>query len=173
VDALPRDIWLPGKANQISAPCNPAPARSFHHSGVGFVDDPTWSTIVQAWVWERGGIYFGVPLGNFLAWYLTVYLIFQLFALYLRGREANSEDLPQKYWQMTILFYTVSAIGNVLVAIPRPVTSMVTDGSGAQWQARDITGACALISIFLMGGISVLAWLRFRNRRSAAPRLRA
>ncbi|MGA7921658.1 MAG: carotenoid biosynthesis protein [Candidatus Acidiferrales bacterium] len=107
-----------------------------------FSMDPTWSTIVQAWVWEHGGIYFGVPLGNFLGWYLTVYLIFQLFALSLRGREANSEDLPQKYWQMTIVFYAVSAIGNVLLAIPRPVTSMVTDGSGAQWQARHCRCLC-------------------------------
>jgi uncharacterized membrane protein len=42
--------------------------------------DPVWSTVLHAWVWLGGGPYFGVPLINFFG--LTVYLIFQLFALH-------------------------------------------------------------------------------------------
>jgi uncharacterized membrane protein len=34
--------------------------------------DPMMSTINGNWVWHDGGSYFGVPVSNFLGWYLTV-----------------------------------------------------------------------------------------------------
>jgi putative membrane protein len=34
--------------------------------------DPMASTINGNWVWRNGGSYFGVPVSNFLGWYLTV-----------------------------------------------------------------------------------------------------
>ena len=36
------------------------------------VMDPPNATLGHAWVWRDGGGYFGVPLSNFLGWYLTV-----------------------------------------------------------------------------------------------------
>jgi len=33
--------------------------------------DPVWSTVLHAWTWFEGGAYFGVPVSNFLGWYLT------------------------------------------------------------------------------------------------------
>jgi uncharacterized membrane protein len=35
----------------------------------------------QAFVWERGGAYFGVPLQNFLGWLLTAFLIYVAYRL--------------------------------------------------------------------------------------------
>ena len=43
--------------------------------------DPTLSTILKFWIWEHGGGYFGVPLSNYLGWFFTVFIFFQLFAL--------------------------------------------------------------------------------------------
>jgi putative membrane protein len=37
---------------------------------------------IQAWIWEQGGPYFGVPIQNYLGWMLTtftVYLVYRLF----------------------------------------------------------------------------------------------
>jgi uncharacterized membrane protein len=48
--------------------------------------DPGSSTIAHIWIWENGGGYFGVPLTNYLGWYLTVFTFLQLFALYLARR---------------------------------------------------------------------------------------
>src|SRR6266849_4046049 len=48
--------------------------------------DPIASTIGHSWIWQQGGNYFGVPFSNYLGWFLTVFVFFQLFALYLRGR---------------------------------------------------------------------------------------
>ena len=48
--------------------------------------DPSASTLGQWWIWHEGGGFFGVPLVNYLGWYLTVYVFMQIFALYLRAR---------------------------------------------------------------------------------------
>lgn len=129
--------------------------------------DPVWSTIVHAWIWRDGGAYYGVPISNFLGWYVTVFLIFQLFAIYLRGRSINVDRLPSNYWQLVVLCYGISAAGNLLLLIPHAAPAVVMDASGAQWQVSDIVRASALVSIFLMGGFVLLALPRLNNRSSA------
>ena len=72
--------------------------------------DPTFSPVQHHWIWEQGGGYFGVPLTNYLGWFLTVYLFFQLFALYLRFRNAGSGQmgvLPRSYYAQAIIMYAV------------------------------------------------------------------
>ena len=122
--------------------------------------DPIWATILHAWVWVRGGVYFGVPLSNFFGWFLTVYVIFQLFALYLRNHTFAVNRLPLRYWRLAVIFYGVSATGNVLLAIPQRRPATVFDATGAQWKVSDITLACALISVLIMGTFAVVAWVR-------------
>jgi uncharacterized membrane protein len=128
-----------------------------------FSQDPVWSTILHLWVWQHGGAYFGVPVSNFLGWYLTVYIFYQLFALYLRRRSTNPDALPPSYWKLAVLFYAVSAAGNILLAIPRAGLSVVSDATGAQWRVSDITGSCALVSIFTMGAFALLAWVKLTD----------
>ncbi|MGH6864721.1 MAG: carotenoid biosynthesis protein [Methyloceanibacter sp.] len=36
--------------------------------------NPTASTVQKMWIWERGGGFFGVPLTNYLGWFLTAYV---------------------------------------------------------------------------------------------------
>jgi len=130
--------------------------------------DPVWATVVHAWIWQQGGAYFGVPVSNFLGWYLHVYILYQLFALYLRCRPTNRSPLPSGYWRLAVLFYGVSAAGNLLLVIPRPGFSLVTDPTGKEWQVSSITAACALASIFTMGAFALLAWIRLTGRDSEA-----
>jgi uncharacterized membrane protein len=127
--------------------------------------EPVWSTIVRAWIWQDGGLYFGVPLSNFLGWFLTVYVFCQLFALYLRARPV-SEPLQSKkpnppgYWNLAVVFYAVSAAGNLLLLIPRPGPALVADPSGTLWKVTTINAGCAVVSIFTMGSFSLFAWLK-------------
>jgi uncharacterized membrane protein len=138
--------------------------------------DSVWSTILRAWIWQQGGSYFGVPISNFLGWFLTVYVFYQLFALYLRSRSTLTEQahaaapLPANYWNLAILFYAVSAAGNLLLLIPQPGPALVSDSSGAQWRVSTITAACALVSIFVMGSFALFAWLR-RPRSPAGQKV--
>jgi uncharacterized membrane protein len=125
--------------------------------------DPVWSTIMRGWIWLKGGAYFGVPVTNFLGWYLTVFVIYQLFALYLRDRSAESYPVPAGYLQIAVLFYGVSAAGN-LVLIPPAGTSVVPDPTGVPWQVSGIVAASALVSIFVMGAFALLAWVRLGDQ---------
>ena len=128
--------------------------------------DPVWSTVLRAWIWLDGGAYFGVPVTNFLGWYLTVYVIYQVFALFLQGRSIESLPLAGFYWRQAVLFYAVSAAGNILLALPQPGPNAVSDPSGAQWRVHDITAATALVSIFVMGGFALVAWFRLADRET-------
>jgi putative membrane protein len=133
--------------------------------------DPIWSTIGHCWIWLDGGVYFGVPALNFFGWYLTVYVFYQLFAVYLQARSDDSGPLPIGYWHLAILFYGVSAAGNLLLAIPqRRLVSVVSDPTGTQWNVSSIAQVCALVSIFTMGAFAVLAWVRLSYHDGEAPR---
>jgi putative membrane protein len=130
--------------------------------------DPIWGTVLHAWIWQRGGACFGVPVSNFLGWYLAVFIIFQCFAIYLRGRPADTSSLRPSYWRLAIIFYAVSAGGNLLFLIPQPVPSVVSDPVGVQWKISEIVGACAFVSIFIMGGFALLAWARVGGKEFGA-----
>jgi uncharacterized membrane protein len=123
--------------------------------------DPVWANIEHAWVWRDGGAWFGVPISNFLGWYLTVYTFYQAFALDLRHRTAV--PIPLKQWRMPILFYGACAAGNLLLAFPSWIPKTVTDSSGRQWMGSEIIGACLLISVFVMGTFALIAWAWLSN----------
>lgn len=77
--------------------------------------DPIKSTIERAWVWEEGGVYWGVPISNFLGWYLTVFLIFQVFALFLYRNGGNERFLQSKvYWILAPIMYLGLALEYLL-----------------------------------------------------------
>lgn len=130
--------------------------------------DPVWSTILRAWVWRQGGAYFGVPVSNFLGWYVTVYVIFQLFALHMRNYQVNSHPLGFTYWRLAIIFYAISAAGNILLVMPRARPSIVFDPAGVPWRVSDITWTCALVSIFTMGVFALIAWTRLGDQKFEA-----
>jgi len=132
--------------------------------------DPVWSTILHLWIWPRGGTYFGVPVTNFFGWCLTVYVFYQLFAFYLREHLVDHDPLPPGYWQVAVLFYAVSALGNVLLVIPQSGPLVVSDPTGVRWKVSDITGTCALISVFTMGAFALLAWVRLLDHKAGNRR---
>lgn len=125
--------------------------------------DPVWANLVHAWVWLDGGAYFGVPVSNFLGWYLTNYLIYQSFALIvLRRRSPLPAKLPGGFWTSAVVCYAIIAAGNLFVAAPRGV-DLIRDASGATWHASAMLRASAAVSIGVMGGFTALAAWRLRN----------
>ena len=127
--------------------------------------DPIWGTVLRAWIWQQGGAYFGVPLSNFVGWYLTQYVIYQLFALYLRGHNDSTRRLPAGFWWLLVLLYGICAAGNLLLLIPRNRPEFVFDPVGVQWRLTSILFASASISIFVMGGFASLAWTSIDDRQ--------
>ena len=128
-----------------------------------FANDPVWATIDRLWVWQNGGAYFGVPLTNFVGLYFVYYLIHQLFAIYLRGRSPRARPLPAGYWRWAIIFYGLCAAEGAIFVLSKRTSAVVFDATGTPWNTNAITGACALVRIFVMGAFAALAWLRLAN----------
>ena len=117
-----------------------------------------WSTIDRAWIWRNGGPYFGVPLTNFMGWYLTAFVFFQGFALYCRFNAPLPALVPRSYWRAGIFLYAICAAGNLLILRLPMAPAIVFDASGKPWITAHVLIADALVSIFLMGLIVLLAW---------------
>ncbi len=121
--------------------------------------DPVWSTVVKAWIWRDGGMYFGVPLSNFRGWVITVFLIYQLFAISLRRRADRSTLPPIPHWRLAVTGYAITAGGNLLLLLPNSRPATVADATGRIWNVAEIAAATAMVSIFAMGAFAVVAWV--------------
>ena len=133
-------------------------AASFVMTAWDFSMEAVWADIDHAWVWRDGGSYYGVPASNFCGWFLTVYIFYQLFALYLRNRAIMR--LPTSHWRLAILFYAASAAGNLLVVAPLSMGGLFVDAAGKQWAIPGILWASRLASILIMMPLSLMAWVR-------------
>lgn len=125
--------------------------------------EPLASTGRQAWIWLEGGAYFGVPVTNSLLWWITGYLFFQLFALYLwQSQIGHAENLPRSksYWLQPIGLYGTVPIVILLAALTVSTTDSVTDQAGVAWRVRDMYAVSALLSFFTMGVFSMLGLIR-------------
>jgi len=111
--------------------------------------DPVWSTMLHAWAWHDGGPWFGVPLENYFGWYVTVFVIFFLFALYQAG--AGLENAASAWPALGL--YALCAGGNVLQLLTRRYPAVSVDASGGEWRTADILVESAEASILLMGGL--------------------
>jgi len=120
--------------------------------------DPTASTILQDWIWTKGGGYFGVPISNFLGWSFTVYVFFQLFALYLRqrGPDDSGRAMPMTHYLQVILIYMGTGVRFVLVYL-LGANMQVTDAVGHVWQTGDIYETSAIVAIYTMIFVAILA----------------
>jgi len=133
-------------------------AASFVMTAWDLSMDAVWADIDHAWVWRDGGSYYGVPTSNFFGWFLTVYIFYQLFALYLRNRVTIRSRTS--YWRLAILFYAASAAGNLLVVAPLSMGGIFVDAAGKHWPIPGILWASRLVSILLMMPLSLIAWVK-------------
>jgi hypothetical protein len=114
-------------------------------------------------------------LGQFPGMDLHVYLFMQVFALYLRSRGpllaaqldgVTASDLQGVllYAATTISFFTRLFTGE---------RTIVADAVGATWRTGDIYETSALLTVYGMCFISVLALLRMAQRRATPKALAA
>jgi hypothetical protein len=73
--------------------------------------------------------------------------------------------LPSIYWRWAIIFYAISAAGNLIILLPTSYPDVVFDPAGVAWSVKSIATACALVSIFVMGAFGVIAWVRLCGQR--------
>lgn len=137
-----------------------------------FSMDPITATIGHQWIWEDGGGYFGVPFSNFMGWYLTVFVFFQLFALYLRRRQGaygQAQPEARAYWLQAALFYGVVALKFPLNLLTETTSTTIADPTGVLWRTHDIYVTCGLVSIFTMLMFTVVSLMRIAELPSTVP----
>lgn len=133
--------------------------------------DPTASTINHLWIWEQGGGYFGVPLTNYLGWFFTVYVFFQVFALFLRWRQTDRVDpasaFPRSFYAQAIMMYAVTGLAVVVAYLSGSGNTLVTDAMGVVWQTRSIAEAEATVSLFTMIFVAAFSTVKLLQRSAA------
>nr|WP_319373375.1 carotenoid biosynthesis protein [uncultured Methanobacterium sp.] len=115
--------------------------------------DPISSTLQGLWVWHNPGAYFGVPLSNYFGWFMVVYIIFQLFGIYLTKYDSITEEkiaeLSNKpFWSEGPVIYGIMALGTILSIF---------------YQFNDTTLSMALITVFTMIFVVILALIIIWN----------
>lgn len=138
-----------------------------------FCVDAIGGTVNRDWVWADGGPWFGVPWLNFFGWMLTMWLIFQAFAVYLKFAEPPLKQAARSaYWLQPIVFWGLIALQFPLLAAIVPAATL-SDPAGDTWQSTDLFTSMALVSVFTMGFTVVLAtqcWWRARCAETVAAR---
>ena len=125
--------------------------------------DPTLSTILKFWIWQDGGGFFGVPLTNYLGWFLTVYIFFQLFALYALSRRPGKAEAKQavtaasrEHYAQAVALYAIMGAAFVLQYLTG-TSRTVVDATGATWHTGAIYETAAILSLFTMLFIAALS----------------
>jgi len=120
------------------------------------VMDPILSTVQGEWVWEDGGLYFGVPLTNYFGWFLTVFLIYLIFAVFIShqsGKQYSARVDSKLFWLSVPLMY----LGIGLQFLLAPFFAVTNP---------DIYWSMFLVTIFTMVFVSMIAIMRVNEEFS-------
>lgn len=151
---LSRDAFSEKHVNGFARPL----IAAFITTSWDFCVDAIGGTANRDWVWAEGGPWFGVPWLNFFGWVLTMWIIFQLFNSYLT-RHGKLRLIPADsvYWVQVIVYWTLIALQFPLLAVIVP-TLTFTDPAGHVWHSSHLFESMALVSIFTMLFVSVVAY---------------
>ncbi|HET6294082.1 MAG TPA: carotenoid biosynthesis protein [Kribbella sp.] len=144
-----------GRINVVALPLLAGAIMTMYDLGT----DSLASTVSKDWVWERGGGVFGVPFTNYLGWWLTTYIFFQLFALYL----ARSKAPVRTEGRSSLLQPVVLYAGLGLTSVPyfaAASTTTVTDATGFVWNEHALNETMMTINIFGVVIIALLALIK-------------
>lgn len=67
------------------------------------------------WIWEVEGAYFGIPVQNFLGWWLTAFITFLFFQWLGRIELKTMGEWPGGFDRLAVVSYTVTGLSAVLV----------------------------------------------------------
>jgi uncharacterized membrane protein len=115
--------------------------------------DPISSTLQGLWVWHNAGAYFGIPISNYFGWFMVVYIIFQIFGIYLTKYDQITDEKAaiisnKPFWSEAPVLYGIMALGTILSIF---------------YQFNDLTISMALITVFTMIFVIILALINIWN----------
>jgi len=105
------------------------------------------------WVWQESGAYFGIPLSNYLGWFVTSALIYCLWQPVARDAFPPSQSLALRPGLLPVLAYVVTWLGESI--------------ANAIFWAGPGVAAAVFVGMGAFGGPALLIVLR--ARRPAQP----
>jgi putative membrane protein len=90
-----------------------------------------------------------VPASNFFGWFLTSWLFYQAFALYLHGRRdalARAARRGPAFRMIAVLFYLSSGLTHLTPWLTGQIGE-VADGAGYLWRTADIRESAVITII--------------------------
>jgi len=127
--------------------------------------DPIGGTVRRDWVWADGGGFYGVPWLNFFGWVLTMWIIFQVFALFLALWGRSAANLRGRgYWLQPIAFWVLIALQFPLLAALVP-DAQLSDPAGTPWRAAHVFEGMAVVSVFTLLSTALLAFCCVQQAR--------
>jgi uncharacterized membrane protein len=89
-------------------------------AGVGAMVMTAWDLVMDPmmvagghWVWEEPGAYFGIPIQNYLGWWLTTFVTFWLFLTLARIRPQQDAS-RDSFKQLAIWSYAIVGLSTIL-----------------------------------------------------------
>ena len=117
--------------------------------------DPVMSTAEGDWIWPEGGAYHGVPLSNFLGWFITVFLVFQMFSLFLlKSGDYVKVPIRHSHWYFFPLMYIVQGVPYVLNPFFRSGHSEI------YWTTALLT----LLTMFTVAAVNLVVIKKHKNK---------
>lgn len=89
--------------------------------------DP-WMTWRGYWIWHEEGVYFGIPLQNFIGWWLTVSVT---VAVYLMACRCKQRPQNRSLDEMAVVNYFFGAIGTIVLDMQAGLTMAAVAGAMA------------------------------------------
>ncbi len=106
-------------ADRILPAASLGPYRWLGVSAIGGLAISAWDLVLDPvmvkrghWVWEVEGLYFGIPLQNYVGWWLTAFLILAIYQS-LQSRIVPTPAPPRDsgFDQLAVLFYLLVGLG--------------------------------------------------------------
>ena len=73
---------------------------------------------VNAWVWEDGGPYFGIPIHNFLGWIVTTFTIYTIYRIFENRTKPIEFKINNDFSTLPVGAYGLMLIANLIPGEP-------------------------------------------------------
>ena len=84
-----------------------------------FVIDPYLSgPTVEAWIWEKGGPYFDIPIHNFFGWILTTFTVYLLYRIFETKTKPIKTQIKNSIMLLPVAAYGLMLIANLMPGEP-------------------------------------------------------
>lgn len=124
---------------------------TFYIVAVDLATDPLMATIDGSYIWEERGVYFGIPLQNYIGWYIMGYVMFQLCALVLywqskKGTLPKAPEIAKKktFWYPALIIHIANFVQLPFYMFNGEVSEVV-NGFGQTLMTNDIYKGVAIV----------------------------